>query len=257
MTNYFQKGITKPCTHLHAPPPSSIYLHPGHFSLHPALCNILNQNMTCNWAISSNFDQKIQICPFWLNIGSQGMLEVLILNTDLDFWNSNPKINFWANLGQKNQSCAFFLKIGTHGISRMLIPIPRLVFWISNSKFFFGQIWAKKVKVVHFALKLAHMVSSGSWFLFRHSFSEFQNLNSFLGKISPKKWNYPFLLKIDTQSIIRMMILIPTLVFSHFKPKSLGYSLLFWDYFWNSKPKSIFRHIWVKKVEFSILPRSL
>ena len=251
MTNYFQKGITKPCTHLHAPPPSSIYLHPGHFSLHPALCNTLNQNITCNWAISSNFDRKIQICPFWLNIGSQGMLEVLILNTDLDFWNSNPKINFWANLGSKNQSCPFFLKL-THMVSQGCWFLFQHQFSeIVTVKFIFRQIWAKKVKVVHFALKLVHMVSSGSWFLFRHSFSEFQNLNSFLGKISPKKWNYPFLLKIDTQSIIRMMILIPTLVFSHSKPKSLGYSLLFWDYFWNSKPKSIFRQIWVKKVEAS------
>ena len=59
-------GITKPCTHLHQapststqliststqlhppppssfqPPPSSTHLHLAHFSLHPALCNTLN-----------------------------------------------------------------------------------------------------------------------------------------------------------------------------------------------------------------------
>ena len=77
----------------------------------------------------------------------------------------------WAifpNLGRKILSCPFCLKIGAHGISRLLILIPTLVFWISNPKFLFGQIWAKKFKVVHFAWKLAHMVSQGCWFLFEH-----------------------------------------------------------------------------------------
>ena len=42
-------GIAKPCTHLHPAPSTStqlistsIYLHPAHISLHPALCNTLN-----------------------------------------------------------------------------------------------------------------------------------------------------------------------------------------------------------------------
>ena len=56
-------GITKPCTHLHPapsistqphppppgsfqPPPSPIHLHLAHFSLHPALCNTLNNIRT-------------------------------------------------------------------------------------------------------------------------------------------------------------------------------------------------------------------
>ena len=146
---------------------------------------------------------------------------MLILIPTLIVWNSNSKIHFWANVSIKSQSCAFCLKIGTHGISSMLTYIPRLLFRIFNSKFLFGQMWAKKVKVVCFALKLAHIVSSGSWFLFRHYFSEFQKLNSFLSRISLKKSNYPFLLRIDTQSIMRMLIFIPKLVFSNFKPKSL------------------------------------
>ena len=75
-----------------------------------------------------------------------GISRMLILIPTLIFWNSNPKIHFWANLGQKSQSCAFCLKIVTNGISRMLILIPTLVFWISNSKFSFGKIWAKKSK---------------------------------------------------------------------------------------------------------------
>ena len=71
-------------------------------------------------------------------------------------------------LDPKIQSCPFCLKIGTHRISRMLILIPTLVFWISNPYFLFGQIWAKKVKVVRFNWKLAHMISQGCWFLFQH-----------------------------------------------------------------------------------------
>ena len=137
-------------TQLHPPPPSSfqppsssIHLHPAHFSLHLALQRsqqYLNQNIARNWVISPNLGQKIKGCPFWLKIGTHGTLEVLIPNRDLDFWNSDPKIHFWANLGPKSQSCPFCLKIGTHGISRMLILIPTLVLWISNSEFLFGQI---------------------------------------------------------------------------------------------------------------------
>ena len=114
------------------------------------------------------------------------MLEVQIPNPDLDFWNSNPKIQFWANLGWKSQSCPFFLKIGTHGISRMLILTPTLVFWISKLKSIFEQILAEKVKVVHFGWKLAHRVSWVCWFLFRHYLSQFLTLNPFLGKFGQK-----------------------------------------------------------------------
>ena len=205
---------------MHPAPLSSIHLHPSSFQppfsslQHPQ--QYLNQNIPRNWAISPNLGRKIKSCPFWLKIGTHGILEVLIPNPDLDFWNSDPKIHFWANLGPKiqscpfclkigapsisrilipnpdldfwnfdpkihfwanlgpkTQSCPFFLKIGTHGISRMLILIPTLVLWISNFKFLFGQIWAKKVKFVHFAWKLAHLVSWGCGFLFQDYFSEF------------------------------------------------------------------------------------
>ena len=157
---------------MHPAPLSSIHLHPSSFQppfsslQHPQ--QYLNQNIPRNWAISPNLGRKIKSCPFWLKLGTHGILEVLIRNPDLDFWNSDPKIHFWANLGPKIQSCPFCLKIGTHGISRMLILIPTLVFWISNPNFLFGQIWAKKVKVVRFNWKLAHMISRGCWFLFQH-----------------------------------------------------------------------------------------
>ena len=128
---------------MHPAPPSSIHLQPAHFNLRSALC----------------LGKKIKSCPFWLKIGTHGILEVLIPNAHLDFWNSDPKIHFWANLGQKSQSCPFFLKTGTHSILVMLIFIPTLVFWIADPKSIFGLIWAKKVKVVQFDWKLAQSVS--------------------------------------------------------------------------------------------------
>ena len=175
-------GITKRCTQLHPAPSTSTQLILTSTQLHPLPPSsfqsppsspqhpqqYLNQNIARNWGISPNLERKIESCPFWLKIGTHGKLEVLIPNPDLDFWNSNPKIHFWANLGPKTKSCPFCLKIGTHGISRMLILIPTLVFWISNPNFLFGQIWAKKVKVVRFNWKLAHMISRGCWFLFQH-----------------------------------------------------------------------------------------
>ena len=38
----------------------------------------------------------------------------------------------------------------------MLILISTIGFWIANPKSIFGQIWAKKVKAICFAWKLAH-----------------------------------------------------------------------------------------------------
>ena len=132
-------------TQLHPPPPSFIHLHPAPSAstqLHPPppssfqpppSClqhpqQYLNQSVARNWAIYPNLSQKIKSCPFWLKIGTYGIMEVLILNPDLDFWNSDPKNNFWANLGPKIQSCTFYLKIGAHSISRMVIPNPDLDF---------------------------------------------------------------------------------------------------------------------------------
>ena len=149
------------------------------------------------WA---NLGPKIQSYSFCLKIGTHRISRMLIPNPDLDFWNIDSKIHFWASLGPRSQSCPFCLKIGTYGISRMLILIPPLVFWISNPNFLFGQIWAKKVKVVSFAWKLVHMLSRGCWFLFPHYFSEFQNLNPFLGKFEPKNSKLYSFEKLSCQS---------------------------------------------------------
>ena len=130
-----------------------------------------------------------------MKIDKHGILEVRIPNPESNFWNSDPKIHFWANLGRKNQSCLFFLKIGTHGILTMLILIPTLAFWISEPKSIFGKIWAKKVKVIKFGLELAHRVSRQCWFLFRHYFFQFPTLNHFLDKFGPKNSKFFILTK--------------------------------------------------------------
>ena len=87
--------------------------------------------------------------------------------SSLRFLKFRPQNSVLGKFGPKNLKLSIFLKIGTYGISRMLILIPTLVFWISNPNYLFGQIWAKKVKFVHFAWKLAHLVSWGCGFLFQ------------------------------------------------------------------------------------------
>ena len=123
-------------TQLHPPPPSSFQPPPSSLK-HPQY--YLKQNIARSWAISPNLGRKIKSCPFWLKIGTHGILEALIPNSDLDFWKSDSKIRFWANLGPNIQSCPFCLKIGTHSISRMLIPNPDLDFWNFDPKIHF---WA-------------------------------------------------------------------------------------------------------------------
>ena len=174
------KGITKPCTHLHPPPPS--WFQPPPSSLqHPQ--QYLNQNIARNWAISPNLGQKIKSCPFWLKIGTHGILEVLIPNPDLDFWNSDPKIHFWANLGPKIQSCLFCLKIGAHSISRMLIPNQDLDFWNFDPKIHFWANLGPKSHICLFFLKIGTHGISRMLNLIATIVFWISNLNSLFGQI--------------------------------------------------------------------------
>ena len=88
-------------TQLHPPPPSSFQPPPSSLQ-HPQ--QYLNQNIPRYWAISPNLGRKYKSCPFWMKISTHDILEVFIPNPDLDFWNPDPKIHFWANLGPKFQS---------------------------------------------------------------------------------------------------------------------------------------------------------
>ena len=134
------------------------------------------------------FGPKIQSCPFSLKIGAHSISRMLVSNPDLDFWNFDPKIHFWANSGRKSQRSPFCLKIGIHVIPTSLILVPTLAFGISKTKSIFGQIWTEKLKVVHFGRKLAYRVSRRCWFLFQHNFSQFPTLNPFSNKFGLKNW---------------------------------------------------------------------
>ena len=138
-------------TQLHPPPPSSFQPPPSSLQ-RPE--QYLNQNIAPNWATSPNLGRKIQSCPIWLRISTHGILEVLISNPDIDVWNFDPKIHFWANLGRKIQSCPFCLKIGAHGISRMLIPNPDLDLRNLDPKIYFWASFGPKTQSCQFCLKI-------------------------------------------------------------------------------------------------------
>ena len=103
------------------------------------------------------------------------------------FWNSDPKIQFWANLGQKIQSCPFCLKIDAHSISRMQIANLDLDFWNSNPKPIFAQIFVKKSNLFAFPENWHtwHLDDADSYS--NISFLNFPTLNPFLCKFGPKK----------------------------------------------------------------------
>ena len=156
-------SITKPCTQLQPAPYTSTQLHPPPPSSlqHPQ--QYLNQNIVRNWAISPNLGRKIKSCPFWLKIGTHGILEVLIPNLDLDFWHSDRKNQFLGKFGPKNSKlsilseswCTWYLKN----------PESRLRFLtFGPQKSIFRQIWAQKFKIFRFVWKLVLLVSQGSWF---------------------------------------------------------------------------------------------
>ena len=73
---------------------------------------------------------------------------------DLDFWNSDAKIHFWANLGPKIQSCPLCLKIVAQSFSRMPIPNPGLDFWNFDPKIHFWANLGPKTKCCPFCLKI-------------------------------------------------------------------------------------------------------
>ena len=94
-------------------PSSSTHLHPAHLNHHPALCNTLNVISTNSLllVISRTLGRKIHQFKIWQEIGTHVILEGLILNPDSILWNSDSKIDFWANLGRKSKKCRFCLKI--------------------------------------------------------------------------------------------------------------------------------------------------
>ena len=171
-------------TQLHPPPPSSF--HPPPSSLqHPQ--QYLSQNIARNWAISPNLGRKIRSYPFWLKISTLGILDVLIPNPDLDYWNSDPKIYFCTSLGPKVQSYPFYLKIGAHSISRMLIRNPNLDFWNFDPKIHFWANLGPETQSCPFCVKNGTHGISKILILIRTLVSWISNHNFLLGQIWTKK----------------------------------------------------------------------
>ena len=175
-------GITKPSTQLHPapststqfisnstelhPPPPSSFQPPPSFLQHPQ--QYLHQNVARNWAISPNFGQKIKSLPFWLKIGTHGILEVLIPNPDLKFRSQN---SFLGKFGPKKSKlsvlsenwCTEYFKDAD---SYSNISFLNFKIWIP-----FSANLGQKSQSCLFCLKVCIMVSRGSWFLFQHLFS--------------------------------------------------------------------------------------
>ena len=155
-----------------------------------------------------------QSCPFCLKIGAQYISRMLIPNPDLDFWNSDLKIHFWANLDPKIQICLFCLKIGAHSISRMLIPNPDLDFWNFDPKIHFWANLGPKIQSCPFCLKIGTHGISRMLILIPTLISWISNLNFLLGKFGPKKskmsvltenWYTWYLGSADSESGLRFL----------------------------------------------------
>ena len=158
---------------MHPPPPSSFQPTPSSFQSSP--CSLqhtqqyLNQNIAHNWAISPNLGRKIKSCPFWLKIGTLGILEVLIPNPELDFDTPTPKPIFAQIWAQKFKVVRFVWKLVHLVFQGCWFWIQTLIFEIFDRKIHFWANFGPKTQSWPFCLKIGtHMVSQGCWFLFQH-----------------------------------------------------------------------------------------
>ena len=161
---------------------------------------------------------------------------MLIPNPDLDFWNFDTKINFWANLGQKIQSSPFCLKIGAHSISRMLIPNPDLDFWNSDPKIYFWANLGQKIQSCSLCLNISRMLIPNSDLDFWNSDPKIFSW----ANLGPKSQSCLFCLKIGAHGISRMLILIATLVSRDNLCTNFQANEQLW-LFWPNLPKNRFR----------------
>ena len=130
--------------------PSSTQLHPAHFSLHPVLCNTLNENITGNCAIYPNLGHKQKLSILIKNwhtwyiggVNSESWLRLL------KFWPQNP---YSGKFGPKNSKlsglsenwCTQYLK-DADSKSRLRV----LNFWLQNP--FLDKFGSKKSKLALF-----------------------------------------------------------------------------------------------------------
>ena len=100
-----------------------------------------------------NLGWKSQSFPFFLKIGTYGILMMLILIPKLVFWISDPKYIF-GKTWTKNVYVAQFGRKLAHGVSRRCwFLFQRYFFELPTLNPFFGKFG---LKAVYFAWKLAH-----------------------------------------------------------------------------------------------------
>ena len=172
-------GITKPCTQLHPPPSTSTQL-----------ILTFTQLILTSTQLHPPPTSSFQPPPSSLQRPQQYLIQHIARNLLIS-----------PNLGWKIKSCPFCLNIGAHSISRMLILNPDLDVWNFDPKI---NVWANfdpKIQSCPFCLKTG-----------THSISRMLNPNPDLNF-----WNFDskihFWTNVGPKSQIRMLILIPTLVF--------------------------------------------
>lgn len=96
------------------------------------------------------------------------ILEVMILNSDLDFENSDLKVYFFAKFNLKKLKLSVLFENGTHDILEELISNLELDFQNSDPKTYIWTNWPETLKVVRFLWTWAHSVSQRRFFLLWH-----------------------------------------------------------------------------------------
>ena len=122
----------------------------------------------------ANLGPKSQTCPFCLKIGTQVISRMLILFPRklilvlvLVFWISYQK-SILGKFGPKKSKFSILPENWHIWYLKEVNSCSGSSFLNLLSKIHFGQVWAKKVKVVRFVWKLAHLVSRGCGVLFRN-----------------------------------------------------------------------------------------
>ena len=106
-------------------PPKNLYL--GKFGPNNSNLSVLSQNWCTQYVKDADSEsrfrflkflpqrqicaQKVKIVGFVWKIGAYSISMILIPDPDLDFWNFDPKIYFWANLGPKIKNVCFVWKL--------------------------------------------------------------------------------------------------------------------------------------------------
>ena len=158
---------------------------------------------------SPNLGQKTKSCPFWLKIGTYGILEVLILNPDLDLWNFDTKIHFEGKFGPKNSKLPILSENWYSWYLEDADSYSNISFLNFKSQFRFWANLGQKVKLVRFNWKLLDIFSNSNTKI------------HFWANLGRRSQTYLFFLKIGTRGILTMLILTWTLVFWICDPKSI------------------------------------